>query len=259
MGRRPDSARTSAIAAGMAVSGLACIGLAVSTLIGADEPERAAPMQRQAAAPPSAPTVRESAVNSGVNPGAGPIAIEPRVAEPSATAVRTEAGGFYPLEVGRYWVYRYEDASSGIITEVERRIERREIRPDVELFYFNDGTMAYSRDGKVYEMAPAGGVNVIPVAVGHDPFVYRSQGLHIEKSIGAVDTTMVWQGRRYESCHSVVSRLRRVDQSADQTASFSTYYARGVGLIGREQLSGGDVGGPARSSSVLQSYGINRL
>ena len=257
MGRRSDSVRTRTISAGLAVSGLACIGLAISTLVGDDETGRAATAQRLATAP--APTVREPLVNSGSNPGAGPFAIETPVAEPSPTAVPNGAGGFYPLEVGRYWIYRYEDASSGIITEVERRIERREIHPDGELFYFNDGTMAYSRDGKVYEVGPAGGVNVIPVAAGHDPFVYRSQGLHIEKSIGAVDTSMVWQGRRYESCLSVVTRFRRVDQSADQTASFATYYARGVGLIGREQLSGDDVAGPARSSSVLKSYGINRL
>ena len=185
--------------------------------------------------------------------------------EPEVGAVSVEGGrsvlagsSYYPLEVGRYWVYRNKDPRSGIITEVERRIVRRESRSDKDLFYFDDGTMVYHQDGKVFEIEGSGGVNVIPLdAVAFDePYAYRSQGLYIEKSIGAVDTLLVWGGRRYESCIEIVTRFRTLHQDVKETRSFATYYARGIGRVGREERPRKAV---AQSSPVLQTYGVNHL
>ena len=260
MAKRKNKALANGVAAGMSVAGLACIGMALIALTG-DEGE----------APGVAPELSEEAVSRTQTPATTLSADAPEDAgKPSvltavnpivAKADAAKDPSYYPLEVGRYWVYRHEDPETGVITEVERRIERREIRPDIELFYFNDGTMAYRRDGKVFEMGPAGGVNVVPVALGQEPFVYRSQGLHIEKSVGATDTALVWGGQRYDSCLSVVTRFRRIDQTEERFESFATYYAQGIGLVGREQLSstGSSGGDSMRSPSVLQSYGVNSL
>ena len=165
---------------------------------------------------------------------------------------------YYPLEVGRYCVYRNKDSRSGIITEVERRIVRRESRSDKDLFYFDDGTMVYRQEGKVFEIGGNGGVNIIPLdaAALDEPYAYRSQGLYIEKSIGAVDTFLVWEGRRYESCIEVVTRCRALHQDVEETRSYATYYARGIGRVGREERPRKAV---AQSSPVLQTYGVNHL
>jgi hypothetical protein len=250
MAKSKNRALANGIAAGLSVAGLACIGIALFALVGEEErTPRPASEVSVGSASRSQATVLQAA-DAVEDDGAAdvPTAVEATVLERDAE----RDSSYYPLEVGRYWVYRYEDPETGVITEVERRIERREIRPDVELFYFSDGTMAYRRDGKVFEMGPAGGVNVVPVALGQEPFVYRSQGLHIEKSVGAVDTALVWGGRRFDSCLSVVTRFRRIDQSEDQF---------GIGLVGREQLSpnGASTGDSMRSPSVLQSYGVNSL
>ena len=80
----------------------------------------------------------------------------------SATPQSTQAtpASHYPLEVGRYWVYRSEDQIHGVITEVERRIERKEWREEREVFVFSDGSLAYRQDGKIFEVGGSG-VNVV--------------------------------------------------------------------------------------------------
>jgi hypothetical protein len=183
---------------------------------------------------------------------------EPDVTQVEQGRVAAAESSYYPLEIGRYWVYRHKDPDSDIITDVERRIVRREIRPEQELFFFSDGTVAYRQEGKVFEVGTNGGVNVIPLdAVAlEEPYAYRSQGLYIEKSIGAVDTLLVWEGRRYESCIEVVTQFRRLDQGVEETRSFATYYARGIGLVGREEWPQKTAG---QSSSVLRTYGVNHL
>ena len=185
--------------------------------------------------------------------------------EPKVDVAAVEGGqrvpaesSYYPLEVGRYWVYRNEDPRSGIITEVERRIVRRESRSDKDLFYFDDGTLVYRQEGKVFEIGESGGVNIIPLdaVVFDEPYAYRSQGLYIEKSIGAVDTLVVLGGRRYESCIEIITRFRALHQDVEETRSFATFYARGIGRVGREKRPPEAV---VQSSPVLQTYGVNHL
>lgn len=141
---------------------------------------------------------------------------------------------FYPLEVGRYWIYRRHDPSHGTTTEVERRIVRRESRAERDVYFFDDGTVAYREDGKVFEMGPEGGVNVVVVDAAQTsaPYAYRSQGLYIEKEVGVRDTLLTVDGLRYERCVQVLTHFRRVQES--QVMSYASYYSPGVGLVGRE-------------------------
>ncbi len=162
---------------------------------------------------------------------------------------------FYPLEVGRYWVYQRRNLSDGTVTEVERRIVRRESRPERELFFFGDGTVAYREDGKIFEMGPEGGVNVVPVAVSASaaPYVYRSQGLYIEQRIGARDTVLLAEGQRYEGCMQIITRFRREESGPFQ--SYASYYSPGIGLVGREMW-------PSRAgqpTEVLRDYGPHKM
>jgi hypothetical protein len=120
----------------------------------------------------------------------------------------------YPLHVGRFWVYRYQEPGSDVITVIERVIVRRESRADgKELFIFDDGGVVYYENGKVFEMSSGGGVNIIPVDTAGTlpPILYRSQGMQIEKWFGAVDTSLVVAGHRFDavSKSSPVSALSR--------------------------------------------------
>lgn len=159
---------------------------------------------------------------------------------------------YYPLEVGRYWVYVRRDPASGTSTEVERRIVRRESRPGQDLYYFSDGVMAYQQDGRIFEIGPEGGFNVIPVAVSapERPYVYSSQNLHIEKVVGAPDTLVVLNGRSFPGCLQVITRFRREDRS--ESMAYASYYARGIGLVGRELWPPKAEGDP---SETLKEYG----
>lgn len=187
---------------------------------------------------------------------------EPRVM-PSSRAVlvpevepEVKSDSFYPLEVGRYWVYVRQDPATGVVTEVERRIVRRESRPGQDLFFFSDETMAFEQEGRVFEAGPEGGVNVVPLAVAADaePYVYRSQGLYIEKEIGTRDTAVVLDGRRFSGCMQVITRFRREDRP--ETLSYASYYARGVGMVGREAWPRGEGDG---TTVVLKDYGARGL
>ena len=162
---------------------------------------------------------------------------------------------YYPLEVGRYWVYEHADPRSGARVKIERRIERREARAGQELFFFSDGSLAYFQEGKVFEIAPhQGGVNVIPLERHTAPYVYQSQGLQIEKYVGAADTTVVVEGRSYPGCLEIITHLRSPERGAEM--SYSSYYARGVGLVGQEPW-------PRQPQPVLtvalQDYGVQQL
>ena len=194
--------------------------------------------------------IRSGEVSDPVDPAG-----EPHQA-PAALA-RAEQS-YYPLQVGRYWVYRREDPHRGVVTEIERRIERRESRPGQDLFFFADGTMAFCELDRVLEVGVNGGVNVIPLgaASSREPYVYRSQGLHIEKAIETVDTVMVFNGRRYEDCIGVVTRFRPLDQGMEEVRSYMSYYARGIGLVGREEWPRKTT---ATSSMALHAYGVNHL
>lgn len=160
---------------------------------------------------------------------------------------------YYPLEVGRYWVYAHADPHSGARVQTERRIERRERRTGQELFFFSDSSVVYFQDGRVYEIGARGGVNVIPMDSAAAPYVYQSQGLHIEKRLGAMDTVVEVQGRRYEDCLEVITRLR---SERGTEMAYASYYARGIGLVGQEPLPRREHGG---LSVVLQDYGSQQL
>lgn len=176
-------------------------------------------------------------------------------AAPAALKVDSAEQTFYPLEVGRYWIYRRHDPSRGTTTEVERRIVRRESRAERDVYFFDDGTVAYREDGKVFEMGPEGGVNVVVVDAAQTsaPYAYRSQGLHIEKEVGVRDTLLTFDGLRYERCVQVVTHFRRVEEA--QVMSYASYYSPGVGLVGRETW-------PRRENQpmeVLLAFGSRKL
>jgi hypothetical protein len=174
-------------------------------------------------------------------PGPGEVALRPatptaaeKLPLPREGATADSAAGYYPLEVGRYWVYVRRDPASGTVTELERRIVRRESRPDQDLYFFSDGVMAFQQEGRIFEISPEGGVNVIPVGtpLQGTPYVYHSQQLRIEKEIGARDTLLVLDGQRFPGCVQVITRFRREDRQ--DTMAYASYYARGVGLVGQE-------------------------
>lgn len=179
----------------------------------------------------------------------------PASIQPQARAEAQEHGlPYYPLEVGRYWVYEHADPGSGTQVKIERRIERREQRSGRDLFFFSDGSLVYLQDGKVFEIGAQGGVNVIPLEHGASPYVYQSQGLQIEKRTGAADTTVMVGGKSYPGCLEIITHLRSPERRAEMF--YSSYYARGVGLVGQEPW-------PRQQRPVLsvalQDYGVQQL
>lgn len=175
----------------------------------------------------------------------------------AATPMEAKTGPHYPLQVGRYWLYRYHEVGSDVRAEIERVIVRRQLRDDgKELFIFDDGGVVYVEDGKVYEMSASGGVNIIPMGLAGDarPVVYRSQGMQIEKSIGAVDTTLVIEGRPFAACLEVVTRFRNID--GQPYVSYSTFYAPGIGMVGRQSWPRDDSGTLA---VTLAEHGTRQL
>jgi hypothetical protein len=165
---------------------------------------------------------------------------------------------YYPLHVGRYWVYKHVDNKTGTEMEIERRIVRRERRDDRELFFFDDGSMVYDQDGKIFEIGPEGGVNVVPIRGSRDdvPYIYRTQGLHIEKRVGTTSTDLVLGERQFADCLEVITRFRRVEQDASRSMAYSSYYSRGVGLVARAQWLNGRHSEP---TMILQDFGPNGL
>ena len=227
----------------LGLAGVLCVGIAIAGFLGA-----------------FAPTAKASVARDESSTLVRPVAIQSQsVGEDWAEVAKTSAArgagvSPYPLEVGRYWVYVSENAERGTRTEVERRIVRRESRPNQELFYFSDGMVAFRQDDKIFEMGPEGGVNVIPT--GADPYIYRSQGLHIEKQVGIADTVMVFGGQRYMHCVQVITRFRPVDQPDRDLRAYTSYYARGIGLVARELWPPVAGGAPIH---VLTDYGPQKL
>lgn len=155
----------------------------------------------------------------------------------STASSGTDEMAHYPLGVGRYWVYLYHERDTEVVTEVERQIVRQEARQGAsDLFFFADGTIAYAEEGKIYEMGSNGGVNIIPIEKpsASGPIRYRSQGLQIEKWVAANDTAVVIDGHRFERCLEVVTRFRP-DESGGNEVSYSSFYASGIGLVGRQK------------------------
>jgi hypothetical protein len=160
----------------------------------------------------------------------------PEVAVSKATAITPE---HYPLDVGRYWVYRYRESDGEVVTEIERVIVQRQARPEgADLFFYDDGGVVYFENGRIFEMGTNGGLNIIPLDSQRDtlPVVYRSQGLQIEKWFGAVDTAVVVGDRRFEGCLEVITRFRAVEDegSTAPSVSYSSFYAPGIGMVGRQ-------------------------
>lgn len=231
--------------------GAVCLALAAFGLVGHQDP----------AGTPDSPVTPQTAAEISPAPAAPgpatPAAVVER-AEPKRTLIRAQPRPvYYPLEVGRYWVYDYKDPEAGP-ARIERLVVRRELKGDRELYHFSDGGIAYFEDGRVFEISADGGVNVIPVTTQADqpPYVYRSQGMQIIKRVGAVDTVMVAAGRRYERCLEVITEFRALEGGPDRSASYSSFYARGIGLVGREMRSkGGDHG----LSVALGEHGHKQL
>ena len=94
------------------------------------------------------------------------------------------------------------------------------------------------------------------IPTGADPYIYRSQGLHIEKQVGTTDTVMIFGGQRYAHCVQVITRFRPIDQPDRDLRAYASYYARGIGLGARELWPPAAGGAP---SHVLTDYGPQKL
>ncbi|MCC7261347.1 MAG: hypothetical protein IT369_02380 [Candidatus Latescibacteria bacterium] len=185
---------------------------------------------------------------------APPAEVEHQITDDKPAPGAASGLPYYPLEVGRYWVYEGADPKNGVQVKIERRIERREQRSGQDLYFFSDGSLAYLEQGKVFEFGAEGGVNVIPMEHGSAPYVYQNQGLRIEKQVGAADTTVVVGGRSYAGCLEVITHLHYPDRPGQ--FSYSSYYAKGVGLVGQERWPRQE---HAVLSMVLQDYGVQPL
>ena len=202
----------------------------------------------------SPPAVTETSATVPEAPSEVIPAVAPEVVEDRPLA------DHYPLQVGRFWVYRYQEPGSDVVTEIERVIVRRESRDDgKELFIFDDDGVVYLEEGKVYEMGSSGGVNIIPVetAGGSPPVVYRSQGMQIEKWVGAADTSLVVAGQRFDDCLEVVTRFRALeDTGLKGPVSYSSFYAPGIGMVGRQTWPRDEQGSLA---VILTDHGTRKL
>lgn len=146
------------------------------------------------------------------------------------------AEDYYPLSVGNYWIYVVEDSIEGSFLEVRRHIVRHERRDHRDVYHFEDGSLAYRQDGKVYEIDPEGQVDVVfssRSGIG-ESYVYKSQGFHIEKRVTAVDTLFFAGGRNYKRCLEVVTSFRSSSSSGVDT--YASYYAPGIGLVGSQPM-----------------------
>lgn len=198
--------------------------------------------------PPVIPVSEVDAADGGV---------APELADAGIAAGSLARASHYPLEVGRYWVYRYEDPKSGAVAQVERAIVARERRGERDLYHFADGTVVYAEKGRIYELGADGGVNVIPLdARVAGPYVYRSQGMQIAKHIGAADTVLMAGGRQYVDCVEVITEFRALDDGTTPAISYSSFYARGVGLVGRQRWPHG---GSRNLSVELGEHGTRQL
>ena len=143
---------------------------------------------------------------------------------------------YYPLSVGNSWIYLVEDSIGGNFHEVRRHIVRHERRDHRDVYHFEDGSLAYRQDGKVYEINPEGQLDVVfssRSGIG-DSYVYKSQGFHIEKRVSAVDTLIFAGDRNYKRCLEVITSFRR--SSGSGVDAYASYYAPGIGLVGSRPM-----------------------
>lgn len=188
---------------------------------------------------------KQPSVQQPTEPQRSKVPINPRSLATEQKSIAEVS--FYPLEVGRYWVYEYEDEANKATVEIVRRINGRERRDGKELFFFDDGTVAYADDGKVFEMGAEGGVNVIPVDADSTPtpYVYTSEDMLIHKEVGARDTSVVLAGQRFTGCLEIITKFESARTHDRRRAiSYSSFYAPHIGLVGRE-------GWPERNMSLV--------
>lgn len=173
--------------------------------------------------------------------------------EQSAVETSIESAvSYFPLEVGRYWVYEYAKEETEATVEIVRTISARERREGKELFFFDDGTVVYAHEGKVFEMGAEGGVNVIPVDADSlmAPYVYTSEEMLIHKEVGARDTSVVLGGQRFNGCLEIITRFGPAAADDRRRAiSYSSFYAPHIGLVGREGWPEGNM------SLILTKFG----
>lgn len=157
----------------------------------------------------------------------------------------------YPLELGRYWVY---NSSQGAVKAVERAISRVEEQGGRRVYVFADSSVAYREGDMVFEVEGSGGLNVVPLGMRpNQPYVYRSQGLHIEKWIASPDTLVIVDGHPFAACVEVVTRFHSIQEDDQEMRVYSSYYAPGIGLVGREQWPRPSPYGPG---ITLKDYGV---
>ena len=244
MARKGRSAGTGAIHVVIGAAGVAFTVAGVLGLLHSLE------SQHSPAPPPSIPTAE-----TGVE---APHAVEAAVIQVEADERQSEQSpkpdpSFYPLEVGRYWVYRFQEGNDDVNAEIVRTIERREQREGRELYYFDDGTVVYKEGGRIFEMGTQG-VNVVPMEPETlQPYIYTSQGMVIEKHIGATDTAVVASDRRFDGCLEVITRFRSAESGPKTAMSYSSYYAPGIGLVGRERWASAGAEG---FSLELRGHGV---
>ncbi len=252
MARKGKNAGTGAIHVVVGVGGVAFTVAGVLGLLHSLEP------QQSPAPPPGRPVVSNEVSNEVENdvetPPAGDAPVVHAAAVESPPEQHSESdSSFYPLEVGHYWVYGFHEGNDDVNAEIVRTIERRERREGRELYYFDDGTVVYKEGGRIFEMGTQG-VNVVPMEPrAPQPYIYTSQGMVIEKHIGATDTAVVASDRRFDGCLEVITRFRSVESGPKTAMSYSSYYAPGIGLVGRERWTSAGAEG---FSLELRGHGV---
>jgi predicted Zn finger-like uncharacterized protein len=140
---------------------------------------------------------------------------------------------YYPLEVGRYWHYSVEDG-----TQNRRQVVGQATRNDTVVFSFSDGSIAYSDQGNIVEITPQGSMSIIPLGSLErgNAIVYHTQGLRVERTVGAIDTSVVIDHQSFDNCLEIITTYRPIKGYPESTLSYSSYYVRGVGLIGTGKM-----------------------
>ena len=80
--------------------------------------------------------------------------------------------------------------------------------------------------------------------------------MQIEKRLGALDATVSVNGRRFDGCLEVVTEFRNIDSGEGGTLVYSSYFARGIGLVGRQRWPKGE---GADLSMALTDHGVKHL
>lgn len=180
---------------------------------------------------------------SGTSTPASPIQSHPaeRTSHPTQP--------YYPLEVGRYWHYLMENG-----TQNRREIVGQATRNDTVIFSFTDGSIAYSDQGNVVEITPKGSMSIIPLGSLErgNAIVYYTQGLRVERMVGAIDTSVVIGQQSFDHCLEIITTYRPIKGQPQSALSYSSYYVRGVGLIGTGEMS---PEAHARLGMVLADHG----